>query len=222
MTQKLIIYGNGQIAKMMYQFLKTDYDVCAFTVDDQCIQSSKFEGLPLIAFEEINLKITPDNAKMLIAVGFSEMNTIREYRHATAKSMGYRFINYIHPSVYTHDTQLGENNIILDYVSIHPGCVLGNSNFIGSNTNLGHGVRISNNCWINSGVGIGGETTVKDNCFIGINATVAHGLHLNEKTFLGANSLLDCDSDRAGVYISSKAEKHRLSSDNFLNFSAGL
>ena len=36
--KKLVIYGNGQIAKIAYQFLKKQFDVVGFTVDKEFIE----------------------------------------------------------------------------------------------------------------------------------------------------------------------------------------
>lgn len=210
------------MAKLLYHFAKIDFSVKAFTVDAHCIETNQLETLPVIPFEDIASEYPAADHKMIIAVGFIQMNELRQQRFLQAKEMGYEFINYIHPSVSLNNVIIGINNIILDYVSIHPGSVIGNSNFISSNTNIGHDCEIGDACWINSGTGIGGGTSIKDNCFFGINATIGHGIVLKEKTFIGANSLQDKDTEVDSVYLSNKAEKFRLSSQKFLGFSNSL
>lgn len=210
------------MAGMLYHFLKDDYSISAFTVDSHCIKSDCFEQTSLVSFEDIESTHPPDDHKMITAVGYIEMNTIRYDRYKSAKELGYEFINYIHPSVSLKNVTLGSNNIILDHASIHPHTVIGDCNFISSNSNIGHGCQIGDACWINSGVGIGGESTVEDNCFVGINATIGQAVCLHKKTFVGANSLLDSDTEPGSVYLSSKAEKFRLNSSHFLSFSASI
>ncbi len=222
MTTKLIIYGNGDMAKMMFHFSKHDFDVVGFTVDKHINNQETLEALPVIDFESITEAFEPNTHKMLIAVGFVEMNDIRQQRYLAAKQMGYKFINFIHNTASINHCDIGENNIILDHVSIHPGSRLGNSNFISSNTNIGHGCSINDACWINAGVGIGGETKLGNNCFVGINATIGQGITINPKTFIGANSLINNDTENDSVYLTQNAEKFRLNSQQFLNFSNSL
>ena len=220
--KKLIIYGNGKIAAMLFHFIKNDFNVVAFCVDDHCIEQNTLEGMPVIPFEGITEQYETDSHCMIIAVGFTEMNTIRCDRFYAARELGYELINYIHPSVSLNNVEIGINNIILDHVSIHPGCKIGDSNFISSNTNIGHGCIINDNCWINAGVGLGGDVILDDNCFIGINATISHGVVLNKETFVGANSLINHDTEDKSVYLSHKAEKFRLNSQQFLSFSSSI
>ena len=221
--KKLIIYGNGHMAKMTYQFVKLDFDVVAFTVDRSCIEIEKLCNLPLIPFDEIEQQFSPEQCYMLTAVGFVDMNNIRAQKYIEAKNKGYRFVNYIHSSVVQHDClALGENNIILDHASIHPFTVIGNCNFISSNTNIGHGCSIGDNNWINAGVSTAGETTIKDNVFLGVNSSLGHGLLIESKTFVGANTQINRDTESGNVFLSASGEKHRLSSEVFLKFSSTM
>tara|TARA_R110001592_G_C13182011_1_gene751051 strand:+ start:4201 stop:4890 length:690 start_codon:yes stop_codon:yes gene_type:complete len=222
-NKKLIIYGNGHMAKMIYQFVKHDFDVVSFTVDESCIQGATLCNLPLIPFEEIEKQYSPESHCMLIAVGYVEMNAVREKKYQEAKNKGYSFENYIHPTVVRHDClEFGENNIILDYASIHPYTKIGNGNFISSNTNIGHGCLIGHNNWVNAGVGLGGETRLGDRVFLGINVSVGHGLIIDDKTFVGANTQINRNTEKAGVYLSESGEKHRMNSEVFLKFSTSM
>ena len=168
MREKLIIYGNGQMARMFLHFARTQFDVVAFTVDRAVVEEREIEGLPVIPFEEITTHLPPASHAMITAVGYLAMNALRAEKYAAALALGYRFVNYVHPSVVWHPTLVaGQNNVILDHVAMHPYTRLGNCNFICSNASIGHGCRIGDNCWINSGVSIGGETQLGDGCFLG-------------------------------------------------------
>ena len=196
------------------------YNVLAFTVDDDFIDETMIEGLPVKPFSNIENTFSPQENSMLIAVGFVNMNEIRAQKYFESKAKGYSFVNYIHPSVCLYDNvDIGENNIILEFVSIHPYTKIGNNNFISSNTNIGHGCGIEDNCWINAGVAIAGEAIVRNNCFLGINSSLGHGVVLAEKSFVGANTLIHQSTMLGEVYLSPAGEKFRLKSDSFLKFS---
>ena len=219
--EKIIIYGNGKIAKIIYQFVKKQFDVAAFTVDKGCLEENEveIEGVPLVAFEKLETIFSPEAHKMLICIGYVQMNNIRENKYLESKEKGYEFINYIHPSVDMHDNiKIGENNIILDQVTIQPYVDIGSSNFIWSNAVVAHGARIENTNWITSGVVISGDVTIKSKCFLGVNATIGHNVTINDETFLGANTLVTKSTKEKEVFISKEGEKFRLDSQRFLKF----
>lgn len=217
--QKIIIYGNGKIAKIIYQFLKKEYEVVAFTVEKDYLKEDFIEGLPVVSFENIEKEYDTSRHKMIIAVGYVQMNTIREQKYLEAKKKGYEFINYIHPSVEMHDNiKIGENNIILDHVTIQPYATIGNSNFIWSNAVIAHGCILGDTNWITSGVVISGDTTLKSKCFLGVNATIGHSIILENENFIGANTLVTKNTNEKEVFISKDGEKFRLDSQRFLQF----
>lgn len=217
--QKIIIYGNGKIAKIIYQFIKKEYEVVAFTVENDYLKENLIEGLPVTPFENIEKAYDTSKHKMIIAVGYVQMNDIRERKYLDAKKKGYEFINYIHPSVEMHDNiKIGENNIILDHVTIQPYATIGDSNFIWSNAVIAHGCEIGDTNWITSGVVISGDTTVKSKCFLGVNATIGHSIILENENFIGANTLITKNTHEKEVFISKDGEKFRLDSQRFLQF----
>ncbi|MDC3309581.1 acetyltransferase [bacterium] len=218
--EKLVIYGNGRIAKIIYQFLKKQFDVVGFTVDKEFIETEDVEGLPLIAFEDLKKTFTPKDHKMLIAVGYVRMNEVRLQKYLEGKAKGYKFINYIHPSVVWHDNiRIGENNIILDYVSIQPYVDIGNSNFIWSNAVIAHGSTLMDTNWITSGVVVSGDAVIKSKCFLGVNCSIGHNVTIEDGNFIGANSLVTKSTMPNEVFISRDSEKMRLNSKRFLKFS---
>lgn len=220
MTQKkLIIYGNGQMARMFLDFALIEFDVVAFTVDLSVIVETAIQGIPVIPFDIIETCFYPDDHLMITAVGYLEMNRLRSRKYQEGLAKGYRFTNYIHSSVVRHPTvTIGENNVVLDHVAIHPYTKIGNSNFICSNASIGHGCTIRDNCWINSGVSIGGETLLGDGCFLGINATIGDNIMIERHCYIGANTLVCRSTQPEDVLISAAGERFPLTSDAFLQF----
>ncbi|MDC2963855.1 hypothetical protein OA067_02990 [Gammaproteobacteria bacterium] len=216
---KSVIYGNGTISKILFQFLKRTYQVECFTVQSDLITGKRFEGLPIFPFETIERSCSPKDYAMFIAVGYGQMNLIRKQKFLEAKSRGYHLPNYVHHSVDLHEnTFSGEGNIVLDHVSLQPGVRIGDNNFIWSNAVVGHGAEIQNDCWITSGVTIGGDSKVKSGCFLGINATIGHNIVLETDSFIGANCLIARNTEPGSAYVSPGALKHRLDSRRFLDF----
>jgi sugar O-acyltransferase (sialic acid O-acetyltransferase NeuD family) len=218
-SKKLIIYGNGQMARMFLHFARLEYDVVALTVDRSVLTESVIDGLPVVPFDEIETAYPPSENQLITAVGYLEMNSLRARKYEEGLAKGYAFANYVHSSVIRHPgIAMGGNNIILDHVAIHPYTQLGNSIFVASNASIGHGCTIGNNCWINSGVSIGGETEIGEACFLGINATIGDNIQIGSQCFVGANTLVTRNTLAEEVYVSASGERFPLSSQAFLKF----
>lgn len=217
----VVIYGVGAIARLVYSYVRRHRSVLGFTVDDAVIASgsAEFCGLPLAPWSAAERAFDPASCEMLVAVGFREMNALRQRKHGEGKAKGYRFTSYVDPGVIRHDgVEIAENCVVLDHVSIHPGCRLAPSVFISSNVNLGHDCEIGEGAWINSGVAVGGGTKLGEGAFLGVNASIGHGITLGPRVFVGANALVDRDVEPDAVMLAPPAEKFRLKSEAFLRF----
>ena len=218
---KIVIYGNGAMARVLHSYVRHCEDVWGFTVDDSCIAdgASDFCGLPLAPFSKAEEVFDPAVCKMIIAMGFIDMNELREKKYAEARQKGYSFASFVHESVLIHDDVAIEDNcIILDGVSIHPGCSIGQGTFISSNVNVGHDCAIGPANWICSGVSIAGGCQIGRGCFFGVNASVAHGVRLGTRNFIAANTLVNKSTKDNEVYLSPPGELFRLNSKSFLKF----
>jgi len=216
MDKELVIYGNGQMASMLYSYLIKDFNIVAFTTDSVAINSSNFLGLPVVPFDELRNKYDPKKFAIIIAVGFSDMNSLRVSRYEMVKAMGYSVMSYTHPTVELTNCQIGENVIILENTSIHPGSTIEDCTFISSNTNIGHDCIVRKGAWINGCVGVGGSTIIGKNCFIGIGAVIVNNIELSEMTYIGANSLVSKNTGPGDVLISKSADLIPMKSVNFL------
>lgn len=217
--RKLVIYGNGQMARMFLHFARLEYEVVAFTVDRSVLTDTLIEGLPIVAFEDLASVYPSADHCLITAVGYRDMNDLRARKYQAGRAMGYAFASYVHPSVVRHAcVTVGENTIVLDHVALHPYTSIGNSVFIASNASIGHGCTIGDHCWINSGVSIGGETEIGEATFLGINATIGDNIRVGRQCFVGANTLVARDTLAEEVYVSPSGERFPMTSRAFLQF----
>lgn len=217
----LVIYGNGAMAKVLHAYTGKTREVVGFTVDRHCIAAgeTRFCGKPLVPFDEVVDHFPPDHHTMIVMVGFLDMNTLRAQKCAEARAMGYSLSSYIHESVLRHDdVAIGDNCVVLDHVSLHPGTRLGEGVFISSNVNIGHDCVIGDYTWINSGVAIAGRSTLGTGGFWGVNACAGDSLTIGARNFIGANTLVARSTGDDEVYLSEPGVKFRLKSQAFLRF----
>lgn len=217
MRKKLLIFGNGAMARCLHSFVKEDIKVSGFTVDDAYVKSDTLCGLPLVPFSRAQQRFNPAEHAILVAVGFVGMNELRIARVNDCLEKGYSLTSFYHNSLVFHeDVVIRENTIIYDHSSIHPGCRIGQSVFISSNVNIGHDCIIGDGAWINSGVSIGGGSEIGECCFLGVNASVAHGVRLAPRTFVGANTLVSSDTEEGSVIVSPMGKVMEADSKRYL------
>lgn len=222
---KTIIYGNGAIARLLFSYTRHSMDIAGFTVDDVSIvdNADSYLGLPLVPFSRVEKQFDATSHNMIIAIGFIEMNELRVRKYLEARQKGYRFASFVHESVYMHDdVVIEENCVILDHVSIHPGCRIGRSTFISSNVNIGHDCSVGEANWINSGVAIAGGCDIGAGSFFGVNSSAGHGLRIGPRNFIAANTFINKHTEEDQVYLSEPGQLFKLKSKSFLTFSQVL
>jgi len=215
-TKKLVIAGNTSNARLArYYFdIDSDYEVAAFAVNKEYIKEESFEGLPLTALEDIEKNYPVSEYELFIAVGYTDMNKIREKLYYYCKEKGYTLANYI-SSRCSFLTQFptGDNCFILEDNTIQPYVRIGNNVVLWSGNHIGHDVKIEDHNFISSHVVISGFVTVKRNCFIGVNATIRDAITIAPETLIAAGAIIMKDTEEKGVYLPARSTKFDKKSD---------
>jgi sugar O-acyltransferase (sialic acid O-acetyltransferase NeuD family) len=206
--KKVVIIGNTSNARLAKFFFLTDseYDTAAFSVNREYITSEEFEGLPVVALEDITSKYPPSEFEAFVAVGYTNMNKIREQLYNQCKDMGYKMANYISSrSTFLTQYPPGDNCFILEDNTIQPYAKIGNNVVLWSGSFIGHDVTIEDHNFIASQVAVSGFVTIKRNCFIGTNATLRDAITIAPETLIAAGAIIMKDSVEKGVYFPARS-----------------
>src|SRR2546423_11427387 len=97
MNKKLIIFGTGKIAEVIYYYGKEEcgFDVAAFTVDEAHQQGDTFQGLPVVPFSKVAEQFPPSSYSMFVAVGYHDLNKLRETKCREAEEQGYELVSVV-------------------------------------------------------------------------------------------------------------------------------
>lgn len=206
---KVVIFGIGDNAELAKFYFDNDsaIEVHGFTVDKEFIKNETFSGLPVVPWEELEQSFSPSEYSLFIAVGYKNMNEVREQKYLEGKRRGYSYVNYISSRATIWTKEIGENNFILEDNTIQPFVKIGNNNVIWSGNHIGHHGIIGSHCFITSQVTISGRVTIEDNCFIGVNATLRDHITIKYKTLIGAGAWISKDTKEYGVYIIPSAKE---------------
>lgn len=193
-NKKLIIFGTGLIAEELYNYFELDssYKVKGFVKDKKYIKKKTFLGLPVYALENIKKKCKPNEYEAFVAVGYTNLNSLREEKFQFFKRMGYKLANYISSKSSVLNPQKNyENCIVLENSTVQPSAKIGKNVFIWANNLIGHHVKVQDNVYISGNCTVAGSSTVGKNCFLGAGSTISHGIQLQKNCLVGANSLVN-------------------------------
>ena len=207
--KKLVIFGLGDNAELAKYYFETDtgYEVVAFSVDSNFRDKEEFCGLPVIDFECLVKEYPPFKFDLFVAVGYADMNTVRESKYLQAKEWGYTLPNYISTRATVLTGEIGDNNFILEDNTIQPFVKIGNNNVIWSGNHIGHHGVVGNNCFITSQVTISGRVEIADNCFLGVNSTFRDHIKIAYKTLVGAHAWISKDTNEFDVFVPESTKK---------------
>ncbi|MHA6645999.1 acetyltransferase [Mesorhizobium sp. A623] len=215
MTERLIIFGAGDIAELAHYYFSTDsdYEVVAFVVDREYITVAQFCGLPVVAFDEVADRFPQRDHALFVALSYTKINAVRREKYIAAKAMGYRIASYVSSkATVLNDGKIGENCFILENNTIQPFVTIGNNVTLWSGNHIGHHSTISDHTFISSHVVVSGGCNVAESCFIGVNATIRDHVKIGPRCVIGASALILSDADPEGVYLGPETERSRVPS----------
>ena len=129
-SNKIILFGTGEYGELAYYYLKHDsnYEVVAFTSDNEYVEKDIFNGLPHIPISEITNRYPPNEYSAHVALSYKKLNQNKSDKYYHMKKLGYRLINYISTkSVVWPDLEIGDNCFILENQTIQPKVKIGNN-----------------------------------------------------------------------------------------------
>ncbi len=219
MSRQIVIFGAGQAAATATRYFHADtaHRVAGYVVDAEFLASSDFLGLPVVAVEEVIARFPPDQCHAFVPMGAARMNALRTEKFSLMKSMGYRFVSYVHSSndVYGKGS-VGENCFILERQTTNYDCAIGDNVVMWSGCHIGDGSRIGDNCFLGSHVVVNGFVEVGAGSYLSSNCTLVHHVKIGARSFIGANALIASDTAEGAVHVIEPTQAVGMDSVRFL------
>jgi len=208
---KVIIFGVQDFAQLAKFYLQHDseHEVVAFSVHKQYLpEGETFEGLPVVAFEDVEETYPASEFKFFAPMSPSRMNKLRESVYRQLRDKGYEMISYISSKARVFPgTSIGDNCFILEDNTIQPFTSIGNNVVLWSGNHIGHHSVIKDHVSFTSHVVLSGHCVVESFAFFGVNATIRDGIHIAEGSFIAMAAAVTKDTDPWGVYKGNPAKK---------------
>jgi len=208
----IIIFGSTSMASLARHLLDADGHrrVVAFTVDQAYLAAPQFEGLPVVAFEEVAMRFAPEEHEMVVALGYSRINGLRSDRFEAAQRLGYTMASYVSRHAYAWSgLSLPEGCLIYEGAILQGFTQLALGVTVRAGANLGHHSTIGRHSFIASSVVTGGNVRIGCRVFVGLGAVIRDGVSIADRCLIGAGAVVISDTEPDGVYVGNPA--HRLS-----------
>ena len=208
---KVIIFGLQDLASLAHFYLKHDseHEVVAFSVTREYLsEEDTFEGVPVVAFEEIESIYPQSEYHFFAPMSHRKMNMLRKSIYDQVRAKGYPFISYVSSKATVFPgAVIGDNCFILEDNTIQPFTPIGNNVVMWSGNHIGHHGVIKDHVFFTSHVVLSGHCIVEPFCFFGVNATIRDGLYIAEGTLVGMSACVTKDTEPWGVYTGIPAKK---------------
>ena len=215
--KKLIIVGTGPQAQIARDYFVeySNYDVLGFACHSEFKESDEIYGMPLIAIEDLPDKHSPDDTEAFVAIGYKNMNRMRQSVYKEIKSLGFRLASFIHPRATISTTaEFGDNVFVFEENTIQPYVKIGNNTVLWSGNHIGHHSSIGNHCFISSHVVVSGSCKIGNNVFVGVNATFHDSLDIADECLIGAGTLITKSTKAKEVFLASRTKPFPKDSDS--------
>lgn len=207
----IIIFGIQDYAELAHYYLSNDsiHTVVAFSVNEQYLpKESTFKELPVLKFEDIELKYPPSDFSFFAPMAPGKMNTSRQQVYEIIRKKGYQMISYVSSkATVLNDWKIGDNCFILEGNTIQPFTSIGNNVVLWSGNHIGHHSMIKDHVTFTSHVVMSGHCIIEENCFLGVNATLRDGIILAKGTLVAMAAAVTKSTEEWGVYIGNPAKK---------------
>lgn len=203
---KTAIFGTNDTARLAAFYLRADsiYTPVAYCIDSEYKDCDELDGLPVVAFSEIEWLCPPRSHKFFAPL---YDNRLRELKTLEIKKKGYELVSYISTHATCWTKHIGTNCFIMEDNTIQPFVEIGNNVILWSGNHIGHHSKIGNNVFFSSHVVLSGHCVVEDYCWVGVNASIHDHTKLGEGSLIGMGATVLKDTQPWKKYYGCPAKE---------------
>jgi FlaA1/EpsC-like NDP-sugar epimerase len=146
MKNKLVIVGAGAIAQVAYEYFSTDsdYEVVSFSVEEKFITENTLFGLPIVPFEKLSQRHSPQKTQAFVAISYSQLNRLRKRLAENCIAQGFTLASYISSNAkIAKSAQIGDHCLILEDNVVQPFVTIGKNFVAWSGNHMCHRMLLS-------------------------------------------------------------------------------
>jgi len=208
-NKKLVIFGARNFAELAYYYFNYDshYAIEAFVVDSEYVRESTFEGLPVIALDQLKAEFPPNEYDVFVALGIGQVNQQRAMKLAEIEAMGYQAASFVSSKASIgHRVDIRPNTMIMEHSIVHPAVHIGKNCILFPDSGIAFKSWLGDNCWVVSAT-LAEAVRLGANTFLGVRAVVGPNVTLGESCIVGAGAVVLSDAESHTVFRAAKADR---------------
>jgi sugar O-acyltransferase (sialic acid O-acetyltransferase NeuD family) len=212
---KLVIVGDSLFAEIAHEYFEhdSDYEVVAFSVEQEYLRGERFRGLPLLPFERLHEELDPATTSVFAAITYGQLNRLRTRLADDAAARGFRLASYVSSRAFVwRNVEVGEHCFVFEDNTVQPFVKIGRNCVLWSGNHVGHHSSVGDNVFISSHVVISGSVRIEDNCFLGVNSTLVNDITIGRDSWLGPSVVITRDVEAGTVWRPARSERRDKSS----------
>ncbi len=209
--EPLIIFGTNMFATAFAELVRDEGSIepVAFTVDRPFATSDQHAGLPLVPFDELADRFSPERFRALVPLGYLRMMEFRAETCLRLETLGYRLTPWISQrAAVWSGLEPGPNSIILPGATVMPFAHIGRDVAVRPNAVVSHHCRLEDHVTLANGAVLGGMSRIGDHSWIGLGAIVRESVTVAPRTFVGAGAVVVADTEEDGIYTGVPARRN--------------
>jgi UDP-perosamine 4-acetyltransferase len=191
--KEIIVIGSGGHAKVVIDIIHEMEDCQIVGITSISLKlGSFFCGYPILGDDNI-LNEYRDKKNLLIAMGLGgyKDNILREKVFNLVKSIGFDFINVIHPSaIISRTVKMGEGIVIFPGVVINTDVELGNNIIVATGSTIDHETVVNDHTLISAGVTVGAYSSLGQGTLLALGSKVISGVTVGSYSLVAAGAVV--------------------------------
>ncbi len=201
---KVVIFGAGGLSRTVAHYIRHDnrYSMVGFTVDRDYIEESELDSLPVVAFENLNDFISPEECKVLVVLTLQRVTNrmLDKQKCEEVHEKGYSLLSYVSKdAVVAPGVSIGENVIISPGAVIEPFTEISDGVIVRSMAYIGHDVKLGEYCYIAPRAAMSGGVVIEPHAFVGINAALRGNVRIGREAVVGAGTMILENVDEGAI-----------------------
>lgn len=209
--RRFVILGASQFGERLCKIISMEGrdEVIAFAQEKEYISSNSLYGLPVFPLESLN--DYAEEFEIILGIGYSNMNKLRERLFDKCNSLNLKIGTYISTNSFVYSSVIGEGCFVSPGTVIGTDCIIGKGNFFESSVILSHDNKVGDFNFFSTNAVLGGFSQVKNNCFLGLHSTISHDITIGSYSLIGAaanviESIGNDDANNGSVYVGNPAK----------------
>lgn len=203
----VVLFGTGELSRRLRYYFEawSGRRVVAMTLDADFLTNAEEDGVPIVAFEEVAERFSPEDHAFFSCIGYKDQNRGRARTFALAQRLGYEMASLISPTAIVNNASIGAGTIVCEGASLGPFADVGRGVVISSAAHVSHDTRVGDFCYLSSGSCIAGRCTIGSRTMVGLSAAIIEHITVPEGCLIGAGAVVVRSPTRPGVYVGNPA-----------------